>query len=101
MAKLTGFWHEFLAEMGNKPGAQQGDVTVHLVSPVDGVSHLTGPSEALTLAAEAGQFIGAMFLIKGRRQFIPATNIAGIVDTEATDEKDEKDEKPESRRRST
>jgi hypothetical protein len=98
MATLTGFWHPFLAEMGNKPGAQQGDVTVHLVSPVDGVSHITGPSGALTLAAEAGQFIGAMFLIDGRRQFIPATNIAGIVDTGA---KDEPDKKPEPRRHGT
>jgi hypothetical protein len=98
MATLTGFWHGFLAEMGNKPGAQQGDVTVHLVSPVGGTSTITGPSGALTLAAEAGQFIGAMFLIDGRRQFIPATNIAGIVDSET---KDEPDAKAEHRRRST
>lgn len=95
MATLTGFWHLFLAEMGNRPGAQQGDVTVHLISPVAGVSAITGPSGALQLAAEAGQLIGAMFLIDGRRQFIPAANIAGIVDTEA------KDEKPAGRRHSS
>ena len=79
--KLTGFWHEFLAQMGNEPGAQQGDVTVHLVSPIEGASTVTGPSGALEAAAEAGSFIGLMFMVNGRRLFIPAGNVAGIVDT--------------------
>lgn len=91
---LTGFYHKFLAEMGNEPGEQQGNVTVHLVNPVEGKSEITGPSGALTVAAEAGSVIGIMVQADGRRLFIPGTNIAGIVDSV-------KDDKAKSARRSS
>jgi hypothetical protein len=81
MAQLTGFYHEFLAELGNEPGQQQGDVTVLFVNPVDGAKEITGPSGALTIAAEAGSIVGVLVHLDGRRMFIPGTNIAGIVDT--------------------
>lgn len=89
MAHLTGFWQKFLADLGNEPGEQQGNITVHLISPVEGMSSITGPSGALTIAAEAGSVVGAMMQIDGRHLFIPAVNIAGIVDT-AKEEKPEK-----------
>lgn len=95
MAHLTGFWQKFLADLGNEPGEQQGDVTVHLISPVGGMSSVTGPSGALTIAAEAGSVVGALMQIDGRHLFIPAANIAGIVDAEA------REEKPAGRRRSS
>lgn len=98
--KLTGFWHQFLAEMGNEPGQQAGDVTVHLVSPVEGMSTVTGPSGALEVAAEAGSFIGLLFMVNGRRLFIPAANVAGIVDT-AKEEKTDKAERPRAPGRSS
>lgn len=91
--KLTGFWQNFIAEMGNEPGAQQGNVTIHFVDPVDGVGSITGPSGAVEVAAEVGSLIGIMVSVDGRRMFIPATNIAGIVDTP----KEEKTEKRPSR----
>lgn len=91
--KLTGFWHDFLAEMGNEPGAQQGDVTIHFVQPVDGAGSVTGPSGAVQVAAEAGSFIGVMVSVDGRRLFVPSTNVAGIVDTP----KEDKTEKRASR----
>lgn len=84
---LTGFYHKFLAEMGNEPGEQQGNVTVHLINPVEGKSEITGPSGALTVAAEAGSVVGIMVQAEGRRLFIPGTNIAGIVDSLKDDKK--------------
>lgn len=95
--KLTGFWQEFISQMGNEPGAQRGNVTIHFVDPVDGAGSITGPSGAVEVAAEVGSLIGVMVAVDGRRMFIPASNIAGIVDTP----KDDKPEKPARASRSS
>jgi hypothetical protein len=81
---LQGYWHQFMADAGNKPGAQQGDVVVTLTQPVGGVGEFTVPSGAVTIAAEAGQMIGVQAVLDdGRRLFVPAGNIAGIIDAPA------------------
>jgi hypothetical protein len=78
---LQGYWHEFMAAAGNAPGAQQGDVVVTLAQPVGGVSEVTVPSDAVTFAVEAGNFIGVQLTFDGgRRLFISAANLAGVVD---------------------
>lgn len=78
---LATYWHEFMAAAGNKPGAQQGDVVVALINPVEGTGAFTVPSDAVTIAAEAGQMIGAQVVLPdGRHLFVPAGNLAGIID---------------------
>lgn len=78
---LQGYWHEFMAAAGNAPGAQQGDVVVSLVQPVGGIGEVTVPSDAVTFAAEAGNLIGVQVMLDGgRRLFISANNLAGVVD---------------------
>lgn len=81
---VNGFWTSFMADAGNKPGAQQGDVTIHLAAPVEGLHEVTCPSAGITVAAEMGQFIGLqVVLADGRHLFVPAANVAGIIDTPA------------------
>jgi len=81
MAHLNSSWVQFLGDVGNKPGAQQGDVVVELAAPVNGLSSVTCPSADLNVAVEAGQFIAVHVMLKdGRRLFVPAGNIAGIID---------------------
>lgn len=93
MAHVNGFWTKFLAEAGNLPGDQQGDVTVHLNNPVEGMREVTCPSAGLTIAAEMGQLIGLQLkLADGRRLFVPAANVAGVIDTPA-------EEKPQAKTR--
>lgn len=78
---LQGYWHVFMADAGNKPGAQQGDVILTLVKPVGGVEEVTVPSSAVTFAAEAGQLIGVQVMLPdGRHLFATAANLAGVVD---------------------
>ena len=79
--QLQGYWHTFMADAGNKPGAQQGDVIVSLIKPVGGIDEITVPSAGVILAAEAGQLIGVQLITPGGRHlFIAAANLAGIVD---------------------
>lgn len=74
-------WHEFMAAAGNAPGAQQGDVVVTLLQPVGGVGEVTVPSDDVTIAAEAGNLIGVQLKTPdGRRLFISAANLAGMID---------------------
>jgi len=81
-------WHEFMAEAGNAPGAQKGDVVVTLLQPVGGVGEATVPSNDVTIAAEAGNLIGVQLrLPDGRRLFINADNLAGMVDAPREDDK--------------
>jgi hypothetical protein len=81
---LTGFWQGFLADSGNKPGAQQGDVTITLIQPVGGVSTTTVPSDSVHVAAEAGNLIAVQVVLPdGRHLFVPASNVAGIIDAPA------------------
>jgi hypothetical protein len=78
---LQGYWAGFMAEAGNAPGAQQGDVVVTLVKPVGGLEEVTVPSDAVTIAAEAGNLIGVQVMLPDRRRlFISANNLAGMVD---------------------
>jgi hypothetical protein len=95
--KLDGYWHVFMADAGNKPGAQQGDVLVTLFKPVGGIDEIRVPSAAVTIAAEAGNLIGVQLVtFDGRHLFVPAQNLAGIVDAPVdSDEGD--DGKPSSK----
>jgi hypothetical protein len=81
MVHLQTMWHEFSAQQGNVPGAQQGEVVVTLMQPVGGVGEVTLPSNDVSIAAEAGNMIGVQLLLDdGRRLFVGAANLAGIVD---------------------
>jgi len=78
---LQGMWHVFMAEAGNVPGAQQGDVIVTLMEPVGGVQEVTVPSNDVSIAAEAGSLIGVQVMLPdGRHLFVSAANLAGMVD---------------------
>jgi hypothetical protein len=99
--QLQGFWHQFMADAGNKPGAQQGDVTITMIKPIGGIDEITVPSAGVILAAEVGQLIGVQLITPGGRHlFIAAGNLAGIVDAPLKSEhskdgdKDEDDEQP-------
>jgi hypothetical protein len=81
MVHLQTMWHEFTAQQGNEPGAQQGEVVVTLMQPVGGVDEVTLPSNDVSIAAEAGNLIGLQLILDdGRRLFVGAANLAGIVD---------------------
>lgn len=78
---LQGMWHGFMAEAGNAPGAQKGDVIVTLMEPVGGVQEVTLPSNDVIIAAEAGNLIGVQLVMPDRRRmFVSAANLAGMVD---------------------
>lgn len=83
-----------MAAVGNEPGAQKGDVVVTLMEPVGGVQEVTLPSNDVTLAAEAGNLIGVQLVLPdGRRLFIAAANLAGMIDA-PTEEGKEKPARP-------
>jgi hypothetical protein len=78
---LEGYWHTFMADAGNAPGAQQGDVVVTLIKPVGGIEEIRVPSDLVSLAAEVGNLIGVQLMTAdGRHLFVAAGNLAGIVD---------------------
>jgi len=78
---LTSMWHPFLADTGNAPGAQRGDVIITLAQPVGGVQEVTVPTGSVSVAAEAGNLIAVQLVLPdGRHLFVPAGNIAGIID---------------------
>jgi hypothetical protein len=79
--RLQTYWHGFMAESGNAPGDQKGDVVVTLIQPVGGVSEVTVPSSEVILAAEAGNLIGVQVMLPdGRHLFVNNANLAGMVD---------------------
>ena len=81
---LQGFWGKFMADAGNAPGAQQGDVVITLIQPVGGVGEVRVPSNEVTLAVEAGNLIGVQVTgFDGRHLFVSAANLAGIIDAPA------------------
>jgi hypothetical protein len=91
---LQGYWHVFMAEAGNKPGAQEGDVVVTLNKPVGGIEEIRVPSNLVTIAAEAGQLIGVQLMTAdGRHLFVAAGNLAGIVDAPLAKKDQPADEK--------
>jgi hypothetical protein len=96
---LQGYWHTFMAEAGNEPGAQQGDVIVTLIHAVGGIDEIRVPSDLVTIAAEAGNLIGIQLVTAdGRHLFVSSQNLAGIVDAPKAKakagDKDDDDEKP-------
>lgn len=77
-------WHGWMAQVGNAPGDQKGDVIVTLMEPVGGVQEVTVPSGDVTIAAEAGNLIGVQLMLPdGRHLFVSAANLAGMVDAPA------------------
>jgi hypothetical protein len=79
--QVTNRWDQVLAEMGNKPDLNQGDVIIELVAPAGAMKSVTAASEQLIIGAEAGAVVGLfVHLADGRRLFIPGANIAGIID---------------------
>jgi hypothetical protein len=84
-------WHEFMAAAGNAPGAQKGDVIVTLMDPVGGVGEVTVPSSDVTIAAEAGNLIGVQLKMPdGRRLFVSAANLAGMIDAPREEAREDK-----------
>jgi len=80
-------WHPFLSDTGNAPGAQRGDVIITLAQPVGGVQEVTVPTGSVSIAAEAGNLIAVQLVLPdGRHLFVPAGNIAGIIDAPAEGE---------------
>jgi hypothetical protein len=78
---LQTMWHEFAAQQGNAPGAQQGDVVVTFTQPIGGETEVTLPSKDVSLAAEAGNLLGVQLTLPdGRRLFAMASSVVGIVD---------------------
>jgi hypothetical protein len=85
---LKGMWHEFMADAGNAPGAQKGDVVVTLLQPVGGVGEVTVPSDSVTIAAEMGNLIGVQVLLPdGRHLFVNSNNLAGMIDAPSAEDK--------------
>jgi hypothetical protein len=79
--QLNSYWHRHLAEMGNQPGEQQGDVTIYLTGAVAGKRSLTVPSASVSAAAENGSFIGLLVTLEGgRRLFVPAGSVVAVAD---------------------
>jgi hypothetical protein len=82
--QVRGRWDEVLAEFGNTPELNQGDVVIELVEPIDGLRSVIAASEQLIIAAEAGMVLGVICrLMDKRRLLIPWGNVAGIIDAPA------------------
>jgi hypothetical protein len=79
--RLSTSWHQSLAEMGNAPGVDRGDVTIFLAEPVEHRKSWTVASGAVVVSAEAGNITGLeVTLPDGRRLFLLAANVLGIID---------------------
>lgn len=73
-----------MAEFGNRPDLNQGDVIIEVGKPVAGLKSVTAASEHLTVSAEAGQIHGlSVQLDDGRHLFIPWSNVTAIIDAPA------------------
>jgi hypothetical protein len=79
--KLSGRWDQELAQFGNAPGLNQGDVTIELAIAVEGKNAYTVDSDDVTFGAESGNVVGLTLLLADKRHlFIPWSNVTGIVD---------------------
>ena len=79
--RVIGHWDQELAQFGNKPGLDEGDVIVELAVPVDGMKSVRCATSDLQVGAEGGQVIGVFpRLPDGRHLFIPWLNVIGIID---------------------
>jgi hypothetical protein len=88
-------WHGFMAQAGNAPGDNKGDVIVSLLEPVGGVQEVTVPSGDVAIAAEAGNLIGLQLMLPdGRHLFVSAGNLAGVIDA-PTDSKEDGQQRPQ------
>jgi hypothetical protein len=86
--RLETMWHGWMAEAGNAPGQNKGDVIVTLMEPVGGVQEVTVPSGDVAVAAEAGNLIGVQVMMPDRRRlFVSAANLAGMVDAPSGEDK--------------
>ena len=86
--QLSGRWDLTLAEFGNRPDLNQGDVIIELGTPIDGMKSFTAASEKMTISAEGGQVLGlSVVLGDGRRLFVPWLNVTGIIDAPAESKK--------------
>jgi hypothetical protein len=82
--KLSGRWDQELAQFGNAPGLNAGDVTIELGTPVEGHDAYTVDSDAVTFGAESGNVIGLTIELADKRHlFIPWSNVTGIIDAAA------------------
>jgi hypothetical protein len=81
MVNLNMRWDQALAQFGNRPGLNAGDITIELGTPIEGKDTYTVPSDAVSFGAEGGGVIGlAVELDDGRHLFIPWGNVTGIID---------------------
>jgi hypothetical protein len=79
--KLSGRWDQELAQFGNLPGLNAGDVTIELGVAVEGKNAYTVDSDDVTFGAESGNVIGLSLKLADKRHlFIPWSNVTGIVD---------------------
>jgi len=79
--KISGRWDQELAQFGNLPGLNQGDVTIELAVAVEGKNAYTVSSDDVTFGAESGNVVGLTLLLADKRHlFIPWSNVTGIVD---------------------
>jgi hypothetical protein len=79
--KLSGRWDQELAQFGNLPGLNRGDVTIELATPVEGKNAYTVDSDDVTFGAESGNVIGLTLQLADKRHLlIPWSNVTGIVD---------------------
>jgi nucleoid-associated protein YgaU len=77
--KTDTYWAQHLEAMGNKPGANQGDVVVRFAAPLE--DDVTLPSSDVTLALAAGNVVGVQAVLPdGRRVFWPAGSVLAIED---------------------
>jgi len=84
MVHVATAWSGHAAAMGSQPGDNQGDVIVYLTCGPELVIRL--PSDAVTIAAEAGSVIGVQAVLPdGRRAFWPASSVAAVLDAPADD----------------
>jgi hypothetical protein len=81
--RLIGHWDQELAQLGNKPGLNEGAVVIELAVPVAGSNSITADSTDLAVGAEGGQVVGLFVTLDGRRLFIPWSNVTGIIDAPA------------------
>jgi hypothetical protein len=89
--RIQAYWHQHIAELGNAPGPQAGDVTVYLAVPVEGLgASFTLPSADIAAAAEGGSLHGfEVTLPDGRRGFLPASAVIAVLDAPKPDQRDD------------
>ena len=81
--RLVSHWDQKLSQFGDRPGLDDGNVTIELTVPVRGTKTVTVESEDLEVAAEGGSVIGLFIdLSQGKHLFIPWGNVACMHDAQ-------------------